>query len=183
MLQTKKRYVGYKYESKEQQEPVYEAKGIETVRRDGCPAVVKVSPRSDRDRLAKHWFQKLDSGTIVACSFRNERCQQSESVRPASVFENHAEPSQYSRLHLRQGVPRARRLQAGSCRSRSGNFQVNFCQPLNFGTVNGTGGWIGNCRKLTVDRNRGAAREFRTLSFTDRPAFRSSGWSFQPSSC
>jgi DNA polymerase zeta len=40
--QTKKRYVGYKYESVNQKEPVYEAKGIETVRRDGCPAVVKV---------------------------------------------------------------------------------------------------------------------------------------------
>lgn len=42
ILQTKKRYVGYKYETPSQLEPVYEAKGIETVRRDGCPAVVKV---------------------------------------------------------------------------------------------------------------------------------------------
>lgn len=39
---TKKRYVGFKYETPDQTEPVYEAKGIETVRRDGCPAVVKV---------------------------------------------------------------------------------------------------------------------------------------------
>jgi len=30
------------YESKEQKKPKYEAKGIETVRRDGCPAVSKV---------------------------------------------------------------------------------------------------------------------------------------------
>jgi DNA polymerase zeta len=30
------------YENKNQEEPVYEAKGIETVRRDGCPAVSKV---------------------------------------------------------------------------------------------------------------------------------------------
>ena len=43
ILQTKKRYVGYMYESADQQKPVYEAKGIETVRRDGCPAGVKVS--------------------------------------------------------------------------------------------------------------------------------------------
>ena len=42
LLQTKKRYVGYKYESPEQSKPEYEAKGIETVRRDGCPAVAKV---------------------------------------------------------------------------------------------------------------------------------------------
>lgn len=42
ILQTKKRYVGYMYETADQKEPVYEAKGIETVRRDGCPAVAKV---------------------------------------------------------------------------------------------------------------------------------------------
>lgn len=43
ILQTKKRYVGYMYESADQEKPVYEAKGIETVRRDGCPAVAKVN--------------------------------------------------------------------------------------------------------------------------------------------
>lgn len=42
ILQTKKRYVGYMYETPEQKEPIYEAKGIETVRRDGCPAVTKI---------------------------------------------------------------------------------------------------------------------------------------------
>jgi DNA polymerase elongation subunit (family B) len=35
------------YENKYQEEPVYEAKGIETVRRDGCPAVSKVYLRHD----------------------------------------------------------------------------------------------------------------------------------------
>lgn len=43
ILQTKKRYVGYMYESLDQKEPVFDAKGIETVRRDGCPAVSKVT--------------------------------------------------------------------------------------------------------------------------------------------
>jgi DNA polymerase zeta len=43
ILQTKKRYVGYMYEHKAQKEPKYEAKGIETVRRDGVPAVGKVN--------------------------------------------------------------------------------------------------------------------------------------------
>lgn len=43
MLQTKKRYVGYMYESLDQKNPVFDAKGIETVRRDGCPAVAKVT--------------------------------------------------------------------------------------------------------------------------------------------
>ena len=42
MLQTKKRYVGFMYESEDQSEPVFDAKGIETVRRDNCPAVSKV---------------------------------------------------------------------------------------------------------------------------------------------
>ncbi|XP_055836926.1 DNA polymerase zeta catalytic subunit [Episyrphus balteatus] len=42
ILQTKKRYVGYMFESPDQKEPIFEAKGIETVRRDGCPAAVKM---------------------------------------------------------------------------------------------------------------------------------------------
>ena len=42
ILQTKKRYVGYMYETRDQEKPKYDAKGIETVRRDGVPAVVKV---------------------------------------------------------------------------------------------------------------------------------------------
>uniref|UniRef100_A0A2M4B8C7 DNA polymerase zeta catalytic subunit n=1 Tax=Anopheles marajoara TaxID=58244 RepID=A0A2M4B8C7_9DIPT len=42
ILQTKKRYVGYMYESADQEKPTYEAKGIETVRRDGCPVVAKM---------------------------------------------------------------------------------------------------------------------------------------------
>lgn len=41
-LISKKRYVGYKYESPTQQVPTLDAKGIETVRRDGCPAVGKM---------------------------------------------------------------------------------------------------------------------------------------------
>jgi len=46
VLQTKKRYVGFAYEAKEQEKPTYDAKGIETVRRDGCPAVVKVTTKT-----------------------------------------------------------------------------------------------------------------------------------------
>ncbi|KAJ3150701.1 DNA polymerase zeta [Geranomyces michiganensis] len=41
VLLAKKRYVGFKFESPDDVEPVFDAKGIETVRRDGCPAVVK----------------------------------------------------------------------------------------------------------------------------------------------
>ena len=35
LLQTKKRYVGFMYESPEQQQPTFDAKGIETVRWEG----------------------------------------------------------------------------------------------------------------------------------------------------
>ncbi|OQV19264.1 DNA polymerase zeta catalytic subunit [Hypsibius exemplaris] len=41
ILQTKKRYCGHMYESEEQREPVFDAKGIETVRRDTCQLVSK----------------------------------------------------------------------------------------------------------------------------------------------
>lgn len=47
-LLTKKRYVGYSYESPDQEKPVFDAKGIETVRRDTCPAVAKTLERSIR---------------------------------------------------------------------------------------------------------------------------------------
>ncbi|XP_024852358.1 DNA polymerase zeta catalytic subunit isoform X3 [Bos indicus] len=46
VLQTKKRYVGYMYETLDQKDPVFDAKGIETVRRDSCPAVSKILERS-----------------------------------------------------------------------------------------------------------------------------------------
>lgn len=42
MLLAKKRYVGWKFESPEDQVPVFDAKGIETVRRDGFPALQRM---------------------------------------------------------------------------------------------------------------------------------------------
>jgi DNA polymerase zeta len=39
----KKRYVGFKYENPDDQDPVFDAKGIETVRRDGVPAQQKMT--------------------------------------------------------------------------------------------------------------------------------------------
>ncbi|XP_038890095.1 DNA polymerase zeta catalytic subunit isoform X2 [Benincasa hispida] len=47
-LLTKKRYVGYSFESPEQIEPTFDAKGIETVRRDTCAAVAKTMEQSLR---------------------------------------------------------------------------------------------------------------------------------------
>lgn len=48
VLLTKKRYVGYSYESPTQCKPIFDAKGIETVRRDSCPAVAKILEQSLR---------------------------------------------------------------------------------------------------------------------------------------
>ena len=46
ILQTKKRYVGFAYEKPTDIEPIFDAKGIETVRRDGCPIVAKTLTRT-----------------------------------------------------------------------------------------------------------------------------------------
>ncbi|CAK9870824.1 unnamed protein product [Sphagnum jensenii] len=46
VLLTKKRYVGYSFESPGQLKPIFDAKGIETVRRDSCAAVAKTLERS-----------------------------------------------------------------------------------------------------------------------------------------
>ncbi|XP_071479193.1 DNA polymerase zeta catalytic subunit-like [Diadema antillarum] len=75
VLQAKKRYVGYKYESPDQAEPDFDAKGIETVRRDSCPAVAKMLERSLKilfetkdvskvKRYVQQQFQKLSEGRI-----------------------------------------------------------------------------------------------------------------------
>jgi len=42
VLLAKKRYVGFKYESVDDAEPAFDAKGIETVRRDGVLAQRKM---------------------------------------------------------------------------------------------------------------------------------------------
>ncbi|KAI0651854.1 hypothetical protein C8Q79DRAFT_935176 [Trametes meyenii] len=43
VLMAKKRYVGFKFENPDDQDPVFDAKGIETVRRDGIPAQRKMT--------------------------------------------------------------------------------------------------------------------------------------------
>jgi DNA polymerase zeta len=46
VLLAKKRYVGFKYENRNQTEPEFDAKGIETVRRDGTPAEQKIEAKA-----------------------------------------------------------------------------------------------------------------------------------------
>jgi DNA polymerase zeta len=70
-LVAKKRYVGYKHE-RPTDTPTFEGKGIELIRRDGCPAVVKIMKKvlltifDTRDLsqvkayLQKHWSKILN---------------------------------------------------------------------------------------------------------------------------
>jgi DNA polymerase zeta len=80
VLLAKKRYVGFKYESPSQVEPDFDAKGIETVRRDGTPAEQKIEETalkmlfrtSDLSQIKKH-FQtqaaKIMLGTVSIQDF------------------------------------------------------------------------------------------------------------------
>ncbi|KAI1263341.1 DNA polymerase family B [Xylariaceae sp. FL1019] len=59
VLLAKKRYVGYKYESKDQVEPEFDAKGIETVRRDGTPAEQMIE-----EKALKTLFETADLSQV-----------------------------------------------------------------------------------------------------------------------
>lgn len=61
VLLAKKRYVGFKYESKTQKVPDFDAKGIETVRRDGTPAEQKME-----ERALKILFRTADLSQVKA---------------------------------------------------------------------------------------------------------------------
>lgn len=61
ILLAKKRYVGFKYESPTQQKPEFEAKGIETVRRDGTPAEQKIE-----ENALKVLFRTSDLSKVKA---------------------------------------------------------------------------------------------------------------------
>ncbi|BGP59076.1 hypothetical protein NBRC10512_007351 [Rhodotorula toruloides] len=80
VLLAKKRYVGFKYEYKAQKEPDFDAKGIETVRRDGIAATQKMQEtclkilfRTSDLSLVKEYCQrqwkKLQAGDISPQDF------------------------------------------------------------------------------------------------------------------
>ncbi|KRZ07096.1 DNA polymerase zeta catalytic subunit [Trichinella zimbabwensis] len=75
ILQTKKRYVGYSYQSVDQMAPTFDAKGIETVRRDTCPAVSKILEKSLRIL-----FETNDINNV-----RNYVCEQFQKILSGSV--------------------------------------------------------------------------------------------------
>ncbi|KAI9336764.1 hypothetical protein BDR26DRAFT_864543 [Obelidium mucronatum] len=65
ILLAKKRYVGFMYENIEDKEPVFDAKGIETVRRDGFPGMAKMV----EDAL-KILFRTQDMSELKAYLYR-----------------------------------------------------------------------------------------------------------------
>uniref|UniRef100_A0A0N5C422 DNA polymerase n=1 Tax=Strongyloides papillosus TaxID=174720 RepID=A0A0N5C422_STREA len=65
VLLSKKRYVGYSYESVDQIEPKFDAKGIECVRRDNCPFVSK-----EIEKFLKVLF---DKNMVEALSYLKSR--------------------------------------------------------------------------------------------------------------
>jgi DNA polymerase zeta len=67
VLLAKKRYVGFKYESRNQKEPEFDAKGIETVRRDGTPAEQKIE-----EKALKILFRTADLSQVK--SYFQEQC-------------------------------------------------------------------------------------------------------------
>ena len=79
MLVAKKRYVGMKWEAGSDQ-PVLEAKGIEMVRRDGCPALVRIQENALRSlfqhkdvslvrRYVEREWSRIYSGAVNARDF------------------------------------------------------------------------------------------------------------------
>ncbi|KAF5003903.1 hypothetical protein FDECE_9579 [Fusarium decemcellulare] len=68
VLLAKKRYVGYKYESRDQIKPEFDAKGIETVRRDGTPAEQKIE-----EKALRLLFETADLSQIKA--YFQKQCQ------------------------------------------------------------------------------------------------------------
>lgn len=98
VLLSKKRYVGAMYESPTQSTPTFDAKGIETVRRDACPAVAKIMERmlrilfstadlsAVRDYLERQWGRILENRvSIVDFLFAKEVRLGTYSARAAII--------------------------------------------------------------------------------------------------
>jgi DNA polymerase zeta len=65
ILLAKKRYVGFMYEAPNQAAPAFDAKGIETVRRDTCGAVAKMLERCLRILFTSKDLSQVRRGCFV----------------------------------------------------------------------------------------------------------------------
>jgi hypothetical protein len=78
----KKRYVGFKHEHIDEIEPTFDAKGIETVRRDGFPAgqkMVETCIKSVRGPLYGESVQ-ADTLSVTECCFARKTFQRSRTM-------------------------------------------------------------------------------------------------------
>ncbi|KAF9229291.1 DNA/RNA polymerase [Gyrodon lividus] len=66
VLMAKKRYVGFKYETPDETSPTFDAKGIETVRRDGVPAQSKMT-----ETCLKILFRTQDLSEVKKYCYRS----------------------------------------------------------------------------------------------------------------
>ncbi|BGP44636.1 DNA polymerase zeta [Rhodotorula kratochvilovae] len=77
VLVAKKRYVGFKYEFLQQKEPDFDAKGIETIRRDGIPACQKM-----QEMCLKILFRTSDLSLVKEYCLRQWKKIQAGDVSP-----------------------------------------------------------------------------------------------------
>jgi DNA polymerase zeta len=89
VLLAKKRYVGYKYESPDQVKPEFDAKGIETVRRDGTPAEQKIE-----EKLLRMLFETADLSRIKE---HMEIIGADGALTPIGASSRHAPPPREAR--------------------------------------------------------------------------------------
>jgi DNA polymerase zeta len=94
VLLAKKRYVGFKYEQPEQRVPEFDAKGIETVRRDGTPAEQKIEERALKILFRTHDLSKVkryfqrQCGRIMAGQVSVQDFQFAREVRLGTYSDN-----------------------------------------------------------------------------------------------
>ena len=120
------------YETLDQKEPVFDAKGIETVRRDNCPAVAKVNTLNYL--FFSKWFSKLffltnwfffitlfyfrsDLGEIPSHFVRSKRCEFGEEVRAAAVSKVDGGSGVAAGFYFREGISRNEKLQTNGVRT------------------------------------------------------------------
>ncbi|PWW73841.1 hypothetical protein C7212DRAFT_359656 [Tuber magnatum] len=88
VLLAKKRYVGFKYEYREQAEPDFDAKGIETVRRDGTPAEQMIE-----EAALKILFRTKDLSQVKAyCQREWTKIMREKAVRLGTYAEGASLP-------------------------------------------------------------------------------------------
>uniref|UniRef100_A0A915HU68 DNA polymerase zeta catalytic subunit n=1 Tax=Romanomermis culicivorax TaxID=13658 RepID=A0A915HU68_ROMCU len=124
VLQTKKRYVGYSYESEDQKEPVFDAKGIETVRRDTCEVVSKMLEKmihvlfrssgdlqAVKECLTKQFDKILSdrlplSNFIFAKEYRGRKYYKQKASIPAlKIIRENLRSDPRSEPHIHERVP------------------------------------------------------------------------------